>query len=102
VFDAELGRPPIRVRTARPGDLLCLEDSAGSRKLSDLLSERMVSRALRAEQPVLEDGTGILWAPGIRRANRALVNVKTERIWIVRWSGALPADHAAQGGSSRK
>jgi tRNA(Ile)-lysidine synthetase-like protein len=102
VFDADLVRPPFRVRRARPGDFLELEDSAGSRKLSDLLSERMVPRTLRAEQPVLEDAGGILWAPGIRRAGRALVHMRTERIWIVRWSGALPADHAAHGGSSRK
>jgi tRNA(Ile)-lysidine synthetase-like protein len=97
-----LVRPPFRFRCPHPGDLLQMEDSAGSRKLSDLLSERMVPRALRGEQPVLEDAEGILWAPGIRRAGRALVNMRTERIWIVRWSGDLPADKAAHGGRSRK
>lgn len=102
VFDAGLLCPPFWVRRARPGDFIELEESAGSRKLSDLLSERMVPRSLRAEQPVLEDAGGILWAPGIRRAGRALVHMRTERIWIVRWSGELPADHAAHGGSSRQ
>jgi tRNA(Ile)-lysidine synthase len=102
VFDADLVRPPCRFRFAQPGDVLAMEDSAGSRKLSDLLSEMMVPRAMRAEQPVLEDAGGVLWAPGIRRAARALVSDKTARIWIVRWSGDLPADHAALGGSSRR
>ena len=101
VFDASALRHPIRLRPPVDGDRVAIEDGAGSRKVSDLLSERGVPRALRGRQPILEDEAGILWVPGIRRAARGLVGARTEKIWIVRWLGHLPSDRALMGGESR-
>jgi len=100
-FDADAVQPPARIRLPRKGDRILLEDFTRSRKLFDLLSERGIPRSRRAEQPVLEDAQGVLWAPGIRRAGRALVSEQTRRIWIVRWFGRLPVDQAWIGGASR-
>ncbi len=101
VFDAAALAPPVRIRLPRAGDKIALEEITGRRHLSDLLSERGIARSRRMGQPVLEDGRGILWAPGIRRAGVARVGADTKRIWIVRWIGPLPADHGLHGGSSR-
>jgi tRNA(Ile)-lysidine synthase len=102
VFDAGEIRPPMLARVPAEGDRLLMEDGKGSRLLSDLLSERGVPRDLRADQPILEDAGGVLWAPGIRRAARALVGTRTRRIWIVRWQGRLPSEDAPIGGDSRR
>lgn len=101
VFDASALSPPVRIRPPHRGDRIALEDSAGRRLLSDLLSEKGVPRSERTMQPILEDGRGILWAPGIRRAGLALVGPETRAIWIARWFGPLPADRSLHGGSSR-
>lgn len=101
IFDLGEVHFPVLLRGPRPGDRLTMEDGQGSRKLSDLLSEAGVPRSLRPGQPVLEDANGILWAPGIRRAARALVSKRTQRIWIVHWTGPLPCERAIKGGSSR-
>ncbi len=102
VFDASEVRFPVALRSPKGGDRMAMEDGQGSRRLSDLLSERGVPRSLRADQPVLEDAAGILWAPGIRRAARAMVGEGTRRFWIVRWFGRLPSERGLKGGTSRE
>jgi tRNA(Ile)-lysidine synthetase-like protein len=102
VFDASEVRFPVALRSPKGGDRIAMEDGQGSRSLSDLLSERGVPRSLRADQPVLEDAAGILWAPGIRRAARAMVGEGTRRFWIVRWFGRLPSERGLKGGTSRE
>lgn len=94
VFDRAAVHGPVRVRGPEPGDRIPGDDSSGTHRLNDLLSEAGVPRAERARQPVIEDRDGILWAPGVRRAARALVGSGTTRLWVVRWSGRLPIDRA--------
>jgi tRNA(Ile)-lysidine synthase len=101
VFDMGEVRFPVTLRAPRVGDRLRMEDGQGSRKLSDLLSERGVPRPLRAGQPVLEDAEGILWVPGIRRAARAFVGAGSSGVWVVRWFGRLPSEAALKGGATR-
>ena len=101
VFDMGDIRFPVTLRTPQDGDRLGLEDGKGSRKLSDLLSERGVPRRLRAGQPVLADAEGILWIPGIRRAARGFVGSGSRMVWIVRWFGRLPSEDALKGGATR-
>lgn len=100
-FDPDQVVPPFVFRTPRAGDRLRLEEDAGGRSLADLLSERGVPQIDRASQPVLADAEGVLWAPGIRRAHRAMIRPGMSRIWVVRWIGPLPVDRAPRGGSSR-
>ncbi len=100
-FAPELIRPPFVLRTPRAGDRLVIEDGTGSRSLADLLSERGLPSAPREAQPVLADAEGVLWAPGIRRAARAMIRPGAERIWVVRWFGPLPVDRAPKGGMSK-
>jgi tRNA(Ile)-lysidine synthase len=101
VFDADGVRPPLHWRGLRPGDRLRRPGAAGSRKVFDLMGEMGIPASIRAQQPVLEDADGILWVPGVRRAGRAEISGSTRRLWIVRWSGELPADRRLSGGTSR-
>ena len=90
----------MRIRAPRSGDRIAI--GGGTKKLGDLLAERGIPRSLRAQQPVIEDTLGILWIPGVRRADRALVGAATDRIWTVRWIGRLPVDAALMGGETRR
>jgi tRNA(Ile)-lysidine synthase len=101
VFDADDLNPPFRVRPPRDGDRVAIE-GGGTKKVSDLLAERGVPRSVRDRQPVIEDASGILWVPGIRRADRALVDAHTDRLWVVRWIGRLPVEAALVGGETRR
>lgn len=101
VFDADALRPPFRMRSPRNGDRVAIGGD-GTKKLADLLAERGVPRSIRGRQPVIEDASGILWVPGIRRADRALVDASTERLWVVRWIGRLPVETALVGGETRR
>jgi len=101
-FDADSIHPPARIRLPRKGDRIRIAADSGSRKLVDLLSERAIPRSVRSGQPVLEDREGILWLPGIRRADRARIGPNTKRIWVVRWSGPLPAEAALTGGETKR
>ena len=101
VFDVDALRPPLRVRPLREGDRVAI-GGGGMKKVVDLMAERGIPRSLRGGQPVIEDSSGILWAPGIRRADRAMVGTGTDRIWVVRWIGKLPVDAALMGGETRR
>ncbi|MBD3161727.1 MAG: tRNA lysidine(34) synthetase TilS, partial [Candidatus Eisenbacteria bacterium] len=101
VFDPDRLVPPVRIRLWRKGDRIGLGPAGGTKKIVDLLSERGVPVPLRARQPVLEDRCGLLWAPGLRRDPRGTVDDATERIWILRWVGDLPADRGLPEGGAR-
>jgi tRNA(Ile)-lysidine synthase len=60
--------PPLRLRTALPGDALAAHGGAGLRRVSALLGSAGVPLPLRRYWPVLEDGRGILWVAGVRRS----------------------------------
>ena len=63
VFDADIIRAPLFVRTRRDGDRLALL-GGGKRKLSDILIDKKVPRALRDSVPLIVMGEEILWAVG--------------------------------------
>ncbi len=63
VFDADKIRAPLFVRTRRDGDRLALL-GGGKRKLSDILIDKKVPRALRDSVPLIVMGEEILWAVG--------------------------------------
>ena len=63
VFDADKIRAPLFVRTRRDGDRLALLGGS-KRKLSDILIDKKVPRALRDSVPLIVMGEEILWAVG--------------------------------------
>ncbi len=78
--DAEVIRPPLLVRTPRPGDRMRPIGLGGQRKLQDIFVDRKLPLDARRSQPVVEcDGT-ILWVPGVARADHGLITAATRRI----------------------
>lgn len=87
-FDYSQVIGPLRIRCRQPGDrLVPFGSSAGGesrgKRLKEILINDKVPRRLRDELPVLCDSQGILWVIGSRRANRACVTPKTNRILAV-------------------
>ncbi len=76
-------RPPLLVRNIRTGDRFCPLGLKGSKKVSDYLVDRKVSRPLRDEVPVVADRRGILWLVGYEIDERVKMDsTTTERLKI--------------------
>jgi tRNA(Ile)-lysidine synthase len=65
-FDMSLLGGELAVRTWREGDRISI--GAGSKKVSDVLSERGVPHSVRPYVPVILAGEEVIWVPGCRRA----------------------------------
>ena len=73
--------PPLLVRNIRTGDRFCPLGLRGSKKVSDYLVDRKVSRPLRNELPVVTDRRGIIWLAGYEIDERVKIdNRTTERL----------------------
>ncbi len=81
-FDWEEISPPLYLRSWRAGDFLDYEE--GRKKLKDLFVDFKVPKRLKGNFPILVDQKGLLWVLGLRRANRAKVSDKTEKVLEVR------------------
>ncbi|MCH8028128.1 MAG: tRNA lysidine(34) synthetase TilS [candidate division Zixibacteria bacterium] len=81
-------RPPLLVRNIRTGDRFCPLGLKGSKKVSDYLVDRKVSRPLRDEVPVVTDRRGIIWLVGYEIDERVKMDSSTtERLKIgIRYS----------------
>ena len=81
-------RPPLLVRNIRTGDRFCPLGLKGSKKVSDYLVDRKVSRPLRDEVPLVVDRKGIIWLAGLEIDERVKIdNTTTERLKIgIRYS----------------
>jgi tRNA(Ile)-lysidine synthetase-like protein len=79
-LDAMQLRGTLTLRTARPGDRYQPLGLRGSKKLSDLFTERRVPAFQRAHVPVLTDDNGILWPIGCPVAERARITPSTRTI----------------------
>ncbi|HUU46208.1 MAG TPA: tRNA lysidine(34) synthetase TilS, partial [Acidobacteriota bacterium] len=77
-------RGPLFLRCPCPGDRYRPIGLGGSKKLTDLLSERAVPAFDRENIPVLADRSGILWPIGCPIAHRARITGGTRRILRVR------------------
>jgi tRNA(Ile)-lysidine synthase len=82
-FDLDRIALPLSVRNRRAGDRLTPYKSRDSKKLKELFIDDKISRRLRDSIPIVVDNKGILWVPGGRRSNRALVTKQTERILCI-------------------
>ncbi len=84
-YDADHLAAPLLLRSRRPGDRMRPRGGRGSRKVSDLLIDAKVARALRPSLPVLTaaDGT-ILFVPGLRPSEAGRPTSGTRRWFYVR------------------
>jgi len=77
-FDGDALRYPLRVRSRMPGDSIRPLGLNGTKKVQDMFVDAKVPRSRRDGIPLLLDGEGrVLWIPGIRRSDRALVREDT-------------------------
>jgi tRNA(Ile)-lysidine synthase len=81
VLAADALQPPLELRTPRPGDRVQLLGSPGRRTVARLLQDHRVPRRARATWPVVVDGAGIVWLPGIGVAERARIQPGTSAAW---------------------
>ncbi|HTT68709.1 MAG TPA: tRNA lysidine(34) synthetase TilS [Gemmatimonadales bacterium] len=72
----------LSVRAARAGDAVSPIGGVGRRKVSRLLMEARVPRAVRPAYPVVTGGDDVLWVPGVCRAAARIPGPGTEAVRI--------------------
>lgn len=81
VFDADTMPASVVVRTAEPGDSLAIV--GGHKLVSDALRESRATPVHRSTWPVVADDDGVIWVPGVRRADTGWVGMSTKRyLWV--------------------
>jgi tRNA(Ile)-lysidine synthase len=81
VFDADLIAFPLRIRNRRSGDRIRVLGLNGSKKVKDIFIDDKIPPSRRNIQPHLVDANGrILWIPGLRRSDYAMVTGQTKRL----------------------
>lgn len=79
-------RPPLVVRTVRPGDRFRPLGMKGHKKVGDFLTDRKVPRPLRDEVLLLCDQEGPVWVAGCEIADRVKIDERTGRVLTVAYS----------------
>jgi len=83
-FDASEIVYPLTVRNRRPGDRIQVLGLNGSKKVQDMFVDEKIAPSERELYPLLFDGEGrLLWIPGIRRSNHALMSAETADVLFV-------------------
>jgi len=77
----------LTIDSVREGDRMRPLGMAGSRKLSDMLTDAKVPRRLRGGVPVVRDGDEIVWLAGVQMSERYKVTADTERAFRLTWTG---------------
>lgn len=72
----------LAVRAAQAGDVVRPIGGVGRRKVSRLLMEARVPRAVRPAYPVVTAGDDVLWVPGVCRAAARIPGPGTEAVRI--------------------
>ncbi len=79
VIDADIASGPFEVRAPVDGDRIRLLNAPGSRKLSDIFTDRKIPRALRHEVPLLVAGDRVIWIIGVGISHEARLTEETSR-----------------------
>ncbi|MCX6834410.1 MAG: tRNA lysidine(34) synthetase TilS, partial [candidate division Zixibacteria bacterium] len=79
-------RPPLVVRTIRPGDRFRPLGMKGRKKVGDFLTDRKVPRPLRDEVLLLCDQEGPVWVTGYEIADRVKIDERTGKVLTVAFS----------------
>ena len=77
-YDKILGRPCIRKRMA--GDRIVINREGNQRKLKNEFIDRKVPENMRDNVLLVCDDAGVLWAVGVRRSERALIDDDTQNV----------------------
>lgn len=89
VFDADKLKFPIYIRSKKNGDRMQVLGLSGSKKVQDMFVDAKIPVMLRAQYPILVDAENtLLWIPGIRRSNHALITEETKRFFMLEVSEA--------------
>jgi tRNA(Ile)-lysidine synthase len=79
-LDSSRVRLPLVVRSIRPGDRFRPLGLAGTKKVSDYLTDRKIAAVYRDEIPVVCDSLGIVWLVGFEIADRTAIDRKTNEV----------------------
>ena len=82
-----LSTPILTARPRHKGDKI--HTKAGTKSVSDILTDQKVPHGLRDRLPVVCSGTQVLWIPGVARSDSALVNGRTNTILQLQWVADL-------------
>lgn len=86
VFDADEAGENLTVRTRRAGDRVQLLGSAGSKLVSDVLTDKKVPRALRDRVPLIERDGRIIWIAGIAPCAPCAIGPGSRRALIIKYT----------------
>lgn len=76
-------RPPLEVRSWKPGDRFRPLGLQGHKKLQDLFVDAKVPREERRRVPVVVDQRGVLWVPGFRIDERGRIGRGTVQVLLL-------------------
>lgn len=86
VFDLSKIDTPLNVRTRRDGDRMTCYGMKGTKKIKKLFIEEKVPLKLRDQYPIIISSEGqILWIPGVKRSDHALVDIRTNSFLYMLW-----------------
>jgi tRNA(Ile)-lysidine synthase len=97
VVDADVLTPPLVLRPWRAGDAFRPLGMEGTKRVSDLLTERKVPPGARARQLVLTAAGRIVWVVGHRLAHEARLTPATARAVRLTWEAGAGPRGAASG-----
>jgi tRNA(Ile)-lysidine synthase len=85
VLDASCVRPPLTIRSWRPGDVFRPLGLAGKKKVQDYFVDAKIPRWRRGRIPLVADARGeVVWVVGERIAEPCRVRPETQRILRLR------------------
>ncbi|MGA8942312.1 MAG: tRNA lysidine(34) synthetase TilS [Thermoactinomyces sp.] len=92
VFDLDLLKEPLYVRARQPGDKMHCLGMSGRKKVKSLMMEAKIPRKLRTSYPIVGSGEELIWIPGVKRSDKALVTPATSRFLYLLWDLGVPTE----------
>ncbi|HYF62020.1 MAG TPA: tRNA lysidine(34) synthetase TilS, partial [Herpetosiphonaceae bacterium] len=90
MLDADAIRGDLHFRVRQAGDRLRPAGGIGSRRVQDIMVDLKLPRELRAHWPLLADGFGLLWLPGLVVADHAHPTPDTRTYLVVTLEETTP------------
>lgn len=83
-FDGDEIVLPLTIRSRLPGDTIRVMGLSGSKKVKDIYIDDKIPSSERSAIPLVCDGLGnIIWIPGVRRSDHALVRRHTDTVLLL-------------------